>query len=52
MRMPLLVFRQSLDHDRQQFLEEPAVKGFTEAPKVFSLREAGTAFNDGLTVIE
>jgi hypothetical protein len=45
MRMLLLVFRQSLDHDLQQLLKEPDVKGFTEAPTVFGLGEAGTAFN-------
>jgi hypothetical protein len=35
MKMLLLVFRSSLDHDLQQLLKELGVKAFTEAPKVF-----------------
>jgi hypothetical protein len=45
MRMLLLVFRQSLDKDLHEMLEELDVKAFTEAPKVFGIGEAGTAFN-------
>ena len=45
MRMLLLAFRQSIDHDTQEWLKELDVKGFTKTPKVFGLGKAGTAFN-------
>ena len=44
MKMLLLVFRQSLDQDLQKLLKDLDVKAFTEAPKVFGMGEAGTAF--------
>lgn len=45
MTMLLLVFRHSLDEEMLQLLKEMDVKFFTEAPKVFGMGEAGTAFN-------
>jgi len=45
MKMLLLVYRQSLDHDLQKLLKDLDVKAFTEAPKVFGMGEAGTAFS-------
>ena len=39
------MFRQSLEQDLQQMLKELDVKAYTEAPKVFGIGEAGTAFN-------
>jgi hypothetical protein len=45
MTMLLLVFRYSLDEEILRLLKELNVKSFTEAPKVFGMGEAGTAFN-------
>jgi hypothetical protein len=45
MTMLLLVFRHSLDEEILQLLKEMDVKSFTEAPKVFGMGEAGTAFS-------
>jgi hypothetical protein len=45
MTMLLLVYRQSLDQDLQQLLKELDVTSFTQAPKVFGMGEAGTAFS-------
>ncbi|TAJ27878.1 MAG: hypothetical protein EPO64_05095 [Nitrospirae bacterium] len=44
MKMLLLVFRQSLEQDLLLLLKELDVKAFTEAPKVFGMGEAGTAY--------
>jgi hypothetical protein len=45
MKMLMLVYRQSLDHELRLLFKELGVKGFTEAPKVFGVGEAGTAFS-------
>ncbi len=45
MKMLLLVYRQSLDHELRDLFDELGVKGFTEAPKVFGIGEAGSAFS-------
>jgi hypothetical protein len=44
MTMLLLVLRHSRDEEMLQLLKEMDVKSFTEAPKVFGMGEAGTAF--------
>ncbi|MDE3241361.1 MAG: hypothetical protein KGO52_01415 [Nitrospirota bacterium] len=43
MKMLLLIFRQPLEHDLLQLLEELDVKAFTEVPKVFGMGETGAA---------
>ena len=45
MTMLLLVFRESLDHDLRELQKELEMKVFTEAPKVFGVGDAGTAFS-------
>lgn len=45
MKMLLLIYRQSLDHELRVLFQELGVKGFTEAPKVFGIGEAGSAFS-------
>jgi hypothetical protein len=45
MTMLLLVFRESLDHDLRQMQKELEMKVFREAPKVFGVGDAGTAFS-------
>lgn len=45
MTMRLLAFRYSLDEEVPRLLKELDVNSFTEAPKVFGMGEAGTAFN-------
>jgi nitrogen regulatory protein PII len=44
MKMLMLVFRQSLEDDLLQLLEELDVKGFTETPKVHGKGETGKTF--------
>jgi hypothetical protein len=45
MTMLLLVFRESLDHDLRELQKELELKVLTEAPKVFGVGDAGTAFS-------
>lgn len=43
MKMLLVIFRESLDEDIRQLLQNLNLKAFTEAPKVFGIGEAGRA---------
>ncbi|ALA58913.1 PG0541 family transporter-associated protein [Nitrospira moscoviensis] len=43
MKMLLVIFRQSLDEDIGELLQELNLKAFTEAPKVLGIGEAGRA---------
>lgn len=45
MQMVLLVFRESLEADIQNLLQELEVDSFTEAPKVLGMGEAGKALD-------
>ena len=44
MKMLVLIFRESLEQDVLQLLEELGVKGFTEAPKLQGAGETGQTF--------
>ncbi len=44
MKMLVLIFRESLEQDVLQLLEELDVKGFTEAPKLQGRGETGKTF--------
>ena len=44
MKMIVIVFRQSLDHDLLNLLETLDVKAFTQAPEVWGQGESGHAF--------
>jgi hypothetical protein len=43
MKLLLVIYRQSLEEDVRQLLQELDVKAFTESPKVFGIGEAGKA---------
>lgn len=43
MKMIIAIFRQTLDEDIRQLLDELNLKAFTEAPKVLGIGEAGQA---------
>jgi hypothetical protein len=45
MKMMIVVFRSSLEEEMLHLLKGLDVKALTEAPKVFGMGEAGTAFS-------
>jgi hypothetical protein len=45
MKMLFVIFRQSLEEDVQRLLRDLGLKGFTEAPKLLGIGEAGQVAN-------
>jgi hypothetical protein len=45
MKMLLVIFRRSLDHEMRRFLKGLDIKAFTEAPKILGIGDAGHAFD-------